>query len=344
MLAASVRSLVSSCARPEQLQVHLLHAGVSEPIRGRLLDSWSDLQLATVWHDMEAVLGEMALKPSNGNYFRVYLGSVLSPEIEQVLYLDYDTLVGRDVTELWDLDMAGKVAAVVWDACGPMFDYGGVLLRSASAIGRTRSPDVGYFNAGVMFLDLKLWRERDLETQVMKLVVDHPGWSFFVIQDELNLVLQDSLLPLSPCWNLLDTLALYDHWDFSLYHGLGDPAAYFESAIVHFAGQQKPFFPLVRSSCKTAFYEVLDQTSWKGWRSPVDRSWAGRRLANLLELHWIICRGFKLKCLPYPRQRLWQLCKKDPSVLLSYLAIPVWRFLRRLRGQLTGRPQKTARR
>jgi lipopolysaccharide biosynthesis glycosyltransferase len=297
-----------------------------------LADSWSDLDLATAWYDMEAFLGPVALQPTYGHYFRVYVGSLLPSSVDRLLYLDYDTLIGRDVTELWEIAMADKVAAVVWDACDPFFDYERKLRVSAASIGMERLANVGYFNAGVMLINLALWRQREIESKVMALVHNHPGWSNFVIQDELNLVLQESLVPLSPCWNLLETIALYERWDFDLYAGLGDPGHYFQSAIIHFAGAHKPYHALVKSSSKAAFYEILDQTGWQGWRSDNDRSWWGRRLANLLELHWIVCRGFKLRSLPDPARHAWRLCQADPSVLVAYPGIFLWRWLRRLRA------------
>jgi lipopolysaccharide biosynthesis glycosyltransferase len=335
MLAVSLRSIALASVRDE-LHFHILWGGLTTECRCKIEESCQDLELNISWHSMKPYLGDMAEIPKCGNYFRVFVGSVLPDIVKLVLYIDYDVLVYRDVRELWLTDLGTTVAGVVWDACDPLFDYSGALEEAARSIGYTFGAHSGYFNAGMMFLDLDKWRAGDFESRVMKLVREHKDWSQFVIQDELNLLLKGQVTPLSPCWNLLESVQLYGRWDFALYSGQGSPQEYFQHAIVHFAGKQKPHRPLVRSSLKREFYQLLDQTQWRGWRSASDRSWWGARLANLLELHWTVCRGLKQKCLPKPYRRIEQLIKADPTVVLTYWLIPLYRLYRYVRKRFSG--------
>lgn len=333
MLAVAVRSLVETCSRPERLTIHLLWAAISEENRAKLLASWSDFTSTIEWHHMQPYLGELAEVPKNGNYFRCFIGSVVPEEVERALYLDYDIIVERDITRLWDEDLEGYVAAAVWDACEPLYGYSEVLERAAREIGREFSPAEGYFNAGVLFVNLDRWREEGLEKSVVRLALDHQGWSTFVIQDELNLLLQGRIKALPPLWNLLDTLALYDGWDSDFYGGWNAELSSIP-VVKHFAGSVKPFHLLARSSVKKQFYAILDRTEWRGWRSDTDRSWTGRRVAALLELHWLICRGLRKRSLDDPWGRLWRQVRSDPLSLLLYPLIPLYRLRRRVERSL----------
>ena len=100
-----------------------------------------------------------SLRNSYSTYSKILL-SYLLPKIEKVISLDADTVVRGDLSGLWDADMNGKLIAGVPDI--------GVYAKKSFI----ESPELidsldYYINAGVLVVDLKKWRELDLDSYLL---------------------------------------------------------------------------------------------------------------------------------------------------------------------------------
>lgn len=84
---------------------------------------------------------------TRATYLRFYLPDLL-PDLDRVLYLDCDTAVCGKLQPLWDVEMGNALAAVVEDEGAE-----GAHLAEFKE-GRAQR----YFNAGVMLINLALWR------------------------------------------------------------------------------------------------------------------------------------------------------------------------------------------
>ena len=109
-------------------------------------------------------------------YFRLFLSEVLPPEIDKVLWLDGDIIVNDDISELWKEDIADYSIGVV-----PDFENNNV--QFTNRLGYDAS--YGYFNAGVLLVNLKHWRE----TNIFRSFLDYIEKRF----DDLCLYDQDVL-------------------------------------------------------------------------------------------------------------------------------------------------------
>ena len=83
-------------------------------------------------------------------YLRLFLCDYLPEDIDKVLYLDGDMIVCQSISELWEWDLGEAAVGVVPDF--KVFD-----VHHINNLGY----DVryGYFNSGVLLINLKLWRE-----------------------------------------------------------------------------------------------------------------------------------------------------------------------------------------
>lgn len=146
------------------------------------------------------------------------------PHLDDVLYLDVDTLIRAPLDGLLSWDLRYPLGAV--EELG---------LNSRRMFSTSREP---YFNAGVLRMSLERMRQERIWEQAKELLAMRPGLRF-QDQDILNLLFRDrfDLLPLT--YNVFDSLASEnrDLWT------LRDPA------IVHFAGPVKPW----HSSAKSRF-------------------------------------------------------------------------------------------
>ena len=155
---------------------------------------------------------------SSATYARYFIPQFVAEG--RVLYLDSDLVVNRDLQPLFDIPLEGKLVAAVGDAGG----YG--------------------FNAGVLLIDNRAWKERELQEsfiketdRIMGLVQSGQMEDFNGDQTVLNHVLAQDWLPLDNIYNLQvghDLVAFYSGWN-------GHFELDQEPLIIHYTTFRKPW-------------------------------------------------------------------------------------------------------
>ena len=86
---------------------------------------------------------------SYATYYRRLLSELLPNDINRVLYLDGDIIVMDSLNERWSTDMHDKAIAAVPDSYNNKIEH----------YNRLHYPQpLGYFNAGVLLINLDYWR------------------------------------------------------------------------------------------------------------------------------------------------------------------------------------------
>ena len=177
-------------------------------------------------------------RPSSATYWRLLLAHLLE-DVDRLIYLDADLIVRHDLGALWATELgAAPLAAVTdpWMATIPST--------------RDEFPE-GYFNAGVLLLDLERWREERLsdrcisEIARLQYLAELSGGgpaSHQYDQMPLNMAVRGRWHALSPTWNYTSYLTPRLARELDLPPALlaeiqADPA------IVHFLGSHKPWVP-----------------------------------------------------------------------------------------------------
>lgn len=330
-LAVALLSLYETYSQPEKLRFHIVWENLSGGELDALRQSWAAFSDQVLFYRASEHLGEQAKEPKAGYWFRTYLSDILSPDIDRVFYLDYDVLVLRDTVSIWDVDVSSHAAAVVWDSHSLNLDSSQGLAKEAQEMGAEFHPDRRYFNSGVLLINLDRWRELDVgKTLTARFGKFRPYYESLHDQNELNILLQNEVLPLSPSWNFQDDIWRYTSWPYELYEGLGSPKEYFRPRIRHFAGKEKVDGRWRRASYKTLYYTYLDRTPWAGYRSDIDRSRFHQLMAQFLDLHCLVCRGLLQNSLDSYLPEMARLIRANPILLLIYPAVPVYRTVHRL--------------
>lgn len=328
-MAVTVISLLHKHPSPELVHLHIVWENLEAEHIASLRESWRGFEARTTFYRLSEFIGEEALDPDYGYWFRIWLAELLDSSIDKVLYLDYDMMIMDDITPLWDVEIEGIAAAVVWD---PEYRKQGLSAR-LSFVARLFDwefeADTPYFNSGMMMINLTWWREHDLARVTSTRYKKHRHHFPFWDQDELNLLLKGQVKAISPRWNLLEPVRLYADWDFEIYADIDQPSNYFRPAIRHFSGGHKPDTLWVRSSEKELFYQYIDRMVWSGWRSEHDRKWWSGSFADLIELHYEICRGWKQGVLK-DNSTIVGLLGRYPFFPFLYLFLPFYRALLRL--------------
>lgn len=111
-------------------------------------------------------------------FFRLFLCTILPDDIDRCIYLDCDTVIRHSLKEFWETDLGDKVVAAVDDCRSDRYKTE-LNLDSNST----------YTNNGVLLIDLKSWREMNVEKEFLDFIIAHNGDITYVDQGVLNGVL-----------------------------------------------------------------------------------------------------------------------------------------------------------
>lgn len=167
---------------------------------------------------------------------KLYLSEYLK-NLDKVLYLDADTLVQQDLSDVYQTPLNNYYIAAVKD--GLMYQHP----EHIAEIGLSNRNF--YFNSGVMLLNLKKMREDN--TIKSATIYFNTHQEVFGDQDVLNVVLGKKALPLSYRYNVNSTFFEEKSAEFlSEFYDEKVPdtpqEVYKNAAILHFAGH-KPWTP-----------------------------------------------------------------------------------------------------
>ena len=187
-------------------------------------------------------------------YYRCFLADLLPEELERVLYLDGDVIVRRALDAFYDRALDdGYVAAVK--------DYGHITAKDYERLELPESQ--GYFNSGVLLLNLPLWRKHEVLAQCTAYFASHPERIVYDDQDLLNVVLNGKVDFVDPTWNAQDffyrkRFVRDETLPESTYTALlNDPA------VVHFTRVPKPWHWKCTHPYRKEYLRYLKVTPWK---------------------------------------------------------------------------------
>lgn len=163
---------------------------------------------------------------------KIYLPEILL-SLDKVIYMDGDTLVLKDLSELFKMNISNAYAAVAKD---------GIFYRFPKEMAEIGLDKRGfYFNSGVMLYNLKLQREDKMTAKLVEYIKTHED--FFGDQDVLNVVFGDKVKLISYQYNCISTFFEADDLGFlSTYFGEALPKdtfnIYENATIIHYAGDK----------------------------------------------------------------------------------------------------------
>lgn len=134
------------------------------------------------------------------SYCRLFLGTLLPESVERVLYLDCDTLCTGSLHDFYNLDFDGNYAAGVIDCLSDAY-YDLFEMEKGAR----------YCNSGVLLLNIKKWREDDIEKNVADYVRTKNGYVFFMEQSVVNIVLQTKIKIVHPKYNTYTLMVAFTH-------------------------------------------------------------------------------------------------------------------------------------
>lgn len=208
---------------------------------------------------------------SPATFYRLSLSSILPPELESVVHLDLDTVAVRSIRELFTLELKYPVAAA--DHASP-------------ADSRRISGDkLGtYFQAGVLVIDLKLWRLGNFEKRFQEILVRKQGQLLWWDQDVLNHAFMNNWQRLPIWFNVGKSV-----------RNLVSVAELSRSArLIHYDGNRKPWVRFSPQTYSAYWYECFEECFGFSLRQQLEREMRQTQLkAFFLSPLFLLTRTFR---------------------------------------------------
>lgn len=206
---------------------------------------------------------------TNATFYRFLIPDILPRDCEKALYLDCDIVVDGDISELYDTDITDVALAAVPEHDGEIGELDNSLIYQY--IDNLRYPrKYGYFNAGVILININYWRKYDVEKRLISFYEDNAKICKLYDQDALNGLLykEKSFLPYK--YNVMSIF-------FDLYIYNKDYTAIFlkeRPIIIHYCTSVKPWNHLfINYPFKKRWKYYRNMSLWKGWKgnSPIKK-------------------------------------------------------------------------
>ena len=189
-------------------------------------------------------------------YFRFIVADYFYNKIDKILYLDADIVCKGSLIELFNLKFDNNLAYVViekdpiwWEKCAKRLNENKFL--------------TGYFNAGFLLVNLKKWKENNINEKALKLLTNENLRKKFthLDQDALNLLLLDKVKYLDRKYNQQVNLnyELKNKSNISNYSPITN-----ETVLIHYIGPTKPWHDwTITYECSKCFLDVKAKSPWK---------------------------------------------------------------------------------
>lgn len=221
----SMASVLAHAAVDDEIEFAIMHSGLDE----KYLNAFNNLQHLRPYKLMLLPVDTAVFEGfPNANWvtseawFRCLLADLLT-EHSKVLYLDCDTIVRASLNELFNIDLGSHLVGVIED-----------ITKSKEKAEHISLNDGFYFNSGVMYINLSLWRQVDFFHTLRELVLE--DFTIGNDQDALNKACDGRKLRLNPTYDYMQVWWRKNKSDYSTdYQALYDKATE-NPVIVHFTG------------------------------------------------------------------------------------------------------------
>lgn len=265
-LGTSLYSLLDRNQLEETITVYILSVGMSQENQSRLKQIADHFDRSLKMIELGDLKKRFPYEVDTGGFDisamgRLFAGTVLPESVEKAVYLDCDTVVLGSLRKLWAIDLGKCVLGAVMEPT--------IYPSVKEQIGL--EPEDAYFNSGVLLMDVKAWREQDVERKILDFYKSLGGRTFACDQDTLNGALKGRIKPLSPRYNFFTNYRYFHYRDLvsqsPAYKAV--PKNLFRRAkahpaILHFMGDERPWKAGNRNHYRMAYKRYLEKTPWRG--------------------------------------------------------------------------------
>lgn len=192
---------------------------------------------------------------------RLILTHYLPESVDKVLYIDGDTLVIDNLQELEDLDLEGYDVGAVPELYMPPF-------KKKESIGFEKNET--YYNAGILLINLKRWRELDLQKTFLGYYKKHNNTLLYNDQDVINACCKGKIYTLPQWYNMSTNFCFFPRYFVKRIQPayIFDPKTEYRQrtkhpVIIHYMGDERPWYAGSHNWCIPLFNKYAAKTPWK---------------------------------------------------------------------------------
>lgn len=196
ILGVSIVSLYENSKDMDDIVLYILDSEITDKNKSKIESiSIKYKRTIPIWIQTQNISKVLSMKVvvdrgSLSQYSRLFVSSDLPENLEQILYLDCDTIIKKSIYELWNLDLHGKTVGVLMDAFSKQYRMNIDL-----------QPNDVMFNSGVMLINLKRWKEQKIEEQLLRFIKKKNGHIQQGDQGALNAILSHDAYCFEPRFN-----------------------------------------------------------------------------------------------------------------------------------------------
>ena len=199
LLSVALKSLIQNADKKYFYNIHILNSGLNyESVK--TLKKFNDKNLVDIKFDninemLEGKVDNLHTRDyySKATYYRFYIAN-LFPQYDKALYLDCDILILNNIADLYNVDLGNNLVGAINDET---VTRDNILSEYVESLGIDRNK---YFNAGILTINLKQFREENIEGKFHNLL-DKYTFSAGQDQDYLNVLCKDRVVYIDMGWN-----------------------------------------------------------------------------------------------------------------------------------------------
>lgn len=191
---------------------------------------------------------------SIATYYRLFSAEILPRSVNKAIYLDCDIVVNGSLLSLWNTDISNCALGAVYQSHQ----------HNEEAYKRLKIPsEDGYFNAGVLLMNIAYWRENNVTDRLFSFVKNNFNLIHAHDQDVLNAVLYKEVKVLDYIWNYRECFFDKRHYDYpmKISYNISDKSP----VIIHYVSKPKPWSCACRHPLKNEYYKYLKYTPFNNF-------------------------------------------------------------------------------
>ena len=191
-LSVSLDSLKENASKSYRYEIYILNTDIdekeAEPVK-KFEDENFGVHFIDVSERLEEVKNSLQLRDyyTGATYYRIFIANMF-PEYEKALYIDSDTIVLGDVSELFNTELKSNLIGAIPDEAVAVVPEFRLYTKETLGIEAEK-----YFNAGVILMNLKEFRKSNFYGKFCGLL---KPYKFCVAQDQdyLNVLCKDKIV------------------------------------------------------------------------------------------------------------------------------------------------------
>ena len=195
----AIKSLIENASKEYHYNIHILNTGIDE-IQKQKVSCLASGNFSIYFNDVTEQLNSINDKLhvrdyySKTTYYRLFIADMF-PQYDKVIYIDSDTVILGDISELYNHDIGDYYVGAVSDPVIAQTDLFSEYAQKVLGIDRYH-----YFNAGVLMINCRQFRNNNILNKFIDLI---NTYTFVVAQDQdyLNILCKDRVLWINAKWN-----------------------------------------------------------------------------------------------------------------------------------------------